>query len=169
MTELYSSFAFRRTPSTLAFTLGREFKGNPLLAYTTSYTDIYKLLRVTQPRRSREYKDETVLACGRFRLTSTLINFGRLANDLFSLSLSLLLSFSLFLLLILKRNSGMVYESAVCRYRISLISQRLLKEEEVEREWKERLWHTRDSRIFQQSAKHCEVSRIGWEFNMLST
>lgn len=97
MTELYSSFAFRRTPSTLAFTLGREFKGNPLLAYTTSYTDIYKLLRVTQPRRSREYKDGTVLACGRFKLTSTLINFGRLANDLFFLSLllSLFLSFSL--------------------------------------------------------------------------
>lgn len=63
----------------------------------------------------------------------------------------------------------MVYESAVCRYRIALISQRLLKEEEVEREWRERLCHTRDSRIFQQSAKHCEASRIGWEFNMLST
>lgn len=28
----------------------------------------------------------------------------------------------------------MVYESAVCRYRIALISQRLLKEEKVERD-----------------------------------
>lgn len=51
-----------------------------------------------------------------------------------SFSLFYSLSFSLFLLLVLKRNSGMVYESAVCRYRIALISQRLLKEEKVERD-----------------------------------